>query len=136
MGCFITATIFCGFIYSTIYSNVQIRHNEVMKTGARIYVPVSVAETRISKRFNAIPTGTLYPNADEIEYLQRLVKYKAHLYNLIILNRQVAVRKNKLVTVFLNMKLFMHLRNPTLNIATLVFVFAPLEMMVLLRHTR
>lgn len=63
----------------------KIRHNEVMKTGARIYVPVSVAETRISKRFNAIPTGTLYPNADEIEYLQRLVKYKDSA--IIVLNK-------------------------------------------------
>lgn len=56
-----------------------------MKTGARIYVPVSVAETRISKRFNSIPTGTLNPNADEIEYLQRLVKYKDSA--IIVLNK-------------------------------------------------
>ncbi|CAK9176285.1 unnamed protein product [Ilex paraguariensis] len=54
----------------------KIKHNEVMKVGARVYVPVSVAESRISKRFDTIPSGTLYPNADEIEYLQRLVKYK------------------------------------------------------------
>lgn len=44
--------------------------------GARVYIPVSVAESRISKRFDTIPSGTLHPNADEIEYLQRLVKYK------------------------------------------------------------
>ncbi|KAH9621754.1 hypothetical protein KSS87_008589 [Heliosperma pusillum] len=51
----------------------KIKHNEVMKAGARIYVPVSIAESRISKRFDHIPSGTLYPNADEIAYLQRLV---------------------------------------------------------------
>ncbi|XP_059442387.1 RNA pseudouridine synthase 3, mitochondrial isoform X2 [Corylus avellana] len=47
-----------------------------MAAGARVYIPVSVAETRISKRYDTIPSGTLYPNADEIQYLQRLVKYK------------------------------------------------------------
>lgn len=51
-------------------------HNEVMKAGTRIYVPVSIVESRISKRFDPIPSGTLYPNADEIAYLQRLVMYK------------------------------------------------------------
>lgn len=50
-----------------------------MKPGARVHVPVSIAETRISKRFDTIPSGTLYPNADEIRYLQRLVIYKASL---------------------------------------------------------
>ncbi|KAG8369213.1 hypothetical protein BUALT_Bualt15G0127800 [Buddleja alternifolia] len=35
-----------------------------------------VAESKISKRFDVIPSGTLYPNADEIDYLRRLVKYK------------------------------------------------------------
>ncbi|CAJ2666736.1 RNA pseudouridine synthase 3, mitochondrial-like [Trifolium pratense] len=54
----------------------KIRPNEVMKPGARVHVPVSIAETRISKRYDAIPCGTLYPNADEIKYLQRLVIYK------------------------------------------------------------
>ncbi|XP_062146040.1 RNA pseudouridine synthase 3, mitochondrial-like isoform X1 [Alnus glutinosa] len=54
----------------------KIRPNEVMEAGARVYIPVSVAETRISKRYDTIPSGTLYPNADEIQYLQRLVKYK------------------------------------------------------------
>ncbi|KAK9281152.1 hypothetical protein L1049_004046 [Liquidambar formosana] len=54
----------------------KIKPNEVMEAGARVYVPVSVAETRISRRFDTIPSGTLYPNADEIEYLQRLVIYK------------------------------------------------------------
>ncbi|KAF9608200.1 hypothetical protein IFM89_007822 [Coptis chinensis] len=54
----------------------KINPNEIMEVGAKIYVPVSVAETKISKRFNVIPSGTLYPNADEIEYLQRLVMYK------------------------------------------------------------
>lgn len=47
-----------------------------MEVGARVYIPVSVAETRISKRFDTIPSGSLYPNADEIDYLQRLVRYK------------------------------------------------------------
>lgn len=55
------------------------RPNDVMKPGARLHVPVSMAETRISKRYDAIPSGTLYPNADEIKYLQRLVIYKACL---------------------------------------------------------
>ncbi|KVH97132.1 Pseudouridine synthase, catalytic domain-containing protein [Cynara cardunculus var. scolymus] len=51
---------------------VRIKHNEVMKTGSTIYVPVSVAESKISRRFDTIPSGSLCPNADEIEYLQRL----------------------------------------------------------------
>ncbi|KAF1895791.1 hypothetical protein Lal_00037907 [Lupinus albus] len=50
----------------------KIKPNEVMKHGAKLHVPVSMAETRISKRYDAIPSGTLYPNADEIKYLQRL----------------------------------------------------------------
>ncbi|KAL0392336.1 UNVERIFIED_CONTAM: RNA pseudouridine synthase 3, mitochondrial [Sesamum radiatum] len=54
----------------------KIKHSDIMEVGARVYVPVSVAESKISKRFDVIPSGTLYPNADEIEYLQRLVKYK------------------------------------------------------------
>ncbi|XP_042488931.1 RNA pseudouridine synthase 3, mitochondrial isoform X2 [Macadamia integrifolia] len=54
----------------------KIGPSEVMEAGMRIYVPVSVAETKISKRFDTIPSGTFYPNADEIEYLQRLVIYK------------------------------------------------------------
>uniref|UniRef100_A0A2P2II98 RNA pseudouridine synthase 3 isoform X2 n=1 Tax=Rhizophora mucronata TaxID=61149 RepID=A0A2P2II98_RHIMU len=55
----------------------KIEHSNVMEEGARVYIPVSVAEMRISKRFDTIPSGTLHPNADEIAYLQRLVKYKA-----------------------------------------------------------
>ncbi|XP_043705495.1 RNA pseudouridine synthase 3, mitochondrial [Telopea speciosissima] len=54
----------------------KIGPSEVMEAGMRIYIPVSVAEAKISKRFDTIPSGTLYPNADEIEYLQRLVIYK------------------------------------------------------------
>ena len=50
-----------------------------MEKGTKVYVPVSVAESRISRRFDVIPSGTLYPNADEIAYLQRLVHYKACL---------------------------------------------------------
>ncbi|CAO2824583.1 unnamed protein product [Amaranthus hypochondriacus] len=63
----------------------KIKHNEVMKAGARIYVPVSIAESRISKRFDPIPCGTLNPNADEIAYLQRLVMYKDSA--IIVLNK-------------------------------------------------
>ncbi|KHN37004.1 RNA pseudourine synthase 3, mitochondrial [Glycine soja] len=69
----------------------KIRPNEVMKRGARVHVPVSICETRISKRYDAIPSGTLYPNADEIKYLQRLVIYKACLSTsdsaIIVLNK-------------------------------------------------
>ncbi|KAH6820019.1 Pseudouridine synthase family protein [Perilla frutescens var. hirtella] len=54
----------------------KIRPNDVMKVGGRVHVPVSIAESTVSKRFDVIPSATLYPNADEIEYLQRLVKYK------------------------------------------------------------
>lgn len=43
----------------------------------QIFMPVSVAEMKISRRYETIPTATLNPNADEIEYLQRLVTYKA-----------------------------------------------------------
>ncbi|XP_038712859.1 RNA pseudouridine synthase 3, mitochondrial isoform X2 [Tripterygium wilfordii] len=63
----------------------KIKPNEVMEVGARLHVPVSVAETRISRRFETIPSGTLYPNADEIEYLQRRVKYKDSA--IIVLNK-------------------------------------------------
>ncbi|KAL7617233.1 hypothetical protein Lser_V15G02906 [Lactuca serriola] len=40
----------------------RIKHNEVMKKGSTIYVPVSIAESRISKRFDTIPTASLSPN--------------------------------------------------------------------------
>lgn len=63
-------------IYNSTAS-LQIKPNEVMEAGTRIFLPVSVAETKICKRFDTIPSGTLHPNADEIEYLQRLVMYKA-----------------------------------------------------------
>ncbi|KAL2317883.1 hypothetical protein Fmac_031759 [Flemingia macrophylla] len=63
----------------------KIRPNEVMKRGARVHVPVSIVETKISKRYDAIPSGTLYPNADEIKYLQRLVIYKDSA--IIVLNK-------------------------------------------------
>ncbi|KAK7309227.1 hypothetical protein RJT34_05782 [Clitoria ternatea] len=63
----------------------KIRPNDVMKCGARVHVPVSISETRISKRYDAIPSGTLYPNADEIKYLQRLVIYKDSA--IIVLNK-------------------------------------------------
>ncbi|KAL3736980.1 hypothetical protein ACJRO7_025845 [Eucalyptus globulus] len=54
----------------------NIKPNEVMEAGARLCMPVSIAESRISRRFDTIPSGTLYPNADEIQYLQRLVMYR------------------------------------------------------------
>ncbi|XVF26468.1 hypothetical protein REPUB_Repub14bG0019000 [Reevesia pubescens] len=63
----------------------KIKHNEVMEVGVRVWVPVSIAETRVSKRFDCIPSGTLYPNADEIDYLRRLVKYKD--YVILVLNK-------------------------------------------------
>ncbi|KAL3512440.1 hypothetical protein ACH5RR_025157 [Cinchona calisaya] len=63
----------------------KISHNEVMESGSVVCVPVSVAEAKISKRFDIIPSGTLYPNADEIEYLQRLVIYKDSA--IIVLNK-------------------------------------------------
>ncbi|GMI91963.1 hypothetical protein like AT1G78910 [Hibiscus trionum] len=63
----------------------KIKHNEVMEVGARVWVPVSIAETRVSKRFDCIPSGTLHPNADEIDYLRRLVKYKDHA--ILVLNK-------------------------------------------------
>ena len=50
-----------------------------MEIGARIHLPVSVAEMKVSRRFDTIPSGTLYPNGDEIKYLQRLVKYTASI---------------------------------------------------------
>ncbi|CAH9114831.1 unnamed protein product [Cuscuta europaea] len=73
---------------STVSSKIslrKIRHHEIMEMGARVYVPVSIVESKISKRFDIIPSGTLYPNADEIAYLQRLVTYKDSA--LIVLNK-------------------------------------------------
>ncbi|CAM8993573.1 unnamed protein product [Rhodiola kirilowii] len=63
----------------------KIKPNDVMEVGARVFVLVSVAESRIPKRFDCIPSGTLYPNADEIAYLQRLVMYKDQA--IIVLNK-------------------------------------------------
>ncbi|KAL8048637.1 hypothetical protein ABFS82_07G079900 [Erythranthe guttata] len=57
-------------------STRKIKPSEIVEEGDRVYVPVSVAENKVSKRFDVIPSGTLHPNADEIMYLQRLVKYK------------------------------------------------------------
>ncbi|CAH9079306.1 unnamed protein product [Cuscuta epithymum] len=73
---------------STVSSKIslrKIRHHEIMEMGVRVYVPVSIVESKISKRFDIIPSGTLYPNADEIAYLQRLVTYKDSA--LIVLNK-------------------------------------------------
>ncbi|CAN6452642.1 unnamed protein product [Victoria cruziana] len=63
----------------------MIRCNEVMGTGMKVYVPVSVCEGKVKKRYDTIPHGTLYPNADEIEYIQRLVMYKDSA--IIVLNK-------------------------------------------------
>jgi 23S rRNA-/tRNA-specific pseudouridylate synthase len=63
----------------------KIKHNEVMQIGDKIWLPVSIAEMRISKRYDTIPSGTLYPNADEIAYLQRLVRFKDSA--IIVLNK-------------------------------------------------
>lgn len=62
-----------------------------MEEGTKVYVPVSVAESRISRRFDVIPSGTLYPNADEIAYLQRLVHYKACPFSLLLFGHFVEV---------------------------------------------
>ncbi|KAG0473502.1 hypothetical protein HPP92_015359 [Vanilla planifolia] len=63
----------------------MIKHNHVMEPGMKIYVPVSVMESRIWRRYDTIPTATLHPNADEIEYLRRLVMYKDSA--IIVLNK-------------------------------------------------
>ncbi|CAL5005276.1 unnamed protein product [Urochloa decumbens] len=54
----------------------KIKHNDVMEPGMRIHLPVSVAEGEIKKRYETIPTATLHPNKDEIEYLRRLVIHR------------------------------------------------------------
>ncbi|XP_057806926.1 RNA pseudouridine synthase 3, mitochondrial [Salvia miltiorrhiza] len=59
-----------------VMSTKKIRPNDIMEVGARVHVPVSVAESKVSKRFDVIPSATLNPNADEIEYIRRLVMYK------------------------------------------------------------
>lgn len=41
----------------------------------RLYVSVSIAESKVSRRYDTIPSATLHPNADEINYLRRLVCY-------------------------------------------------------------
>lgn len=72
----------------------RVKHNDVMEVGMRIQVPVSVAETKITKRYDTIPTATLHPNADEIEYMRRLVIYKDSA--IIVLNKppKVPVKGN------------------------------------------
>lgn len=57
-------------------SLLQIKHNDAMEPGMRIHLPVSVAEGEIKKRYETIPTATLHPNKDEIEYLRRLVIHR------------------------------------------------------------
>jgi hypothetical protein len=59
-----------------VLSWLQIKHNDAMEPGMRIHLPVSVAESDIKKRYETIPTATLHPNKDEIEYLRRLVIYR------------------------------------------------------------
>ncbi|KAK0584343.1 hypothetical protein LWI29_011560 [Acer saccharum] len=53
---------------------LQFKPNEVMKERVSVFIPVPVSESRISKRYDTILSGTLNPNADEIAYFQRLVK--------------------------------------------------------------
>jgi hypothetical protein len=59
-----------------LISLLQIKHNDVMEPGMRIHLPVSVAEGEIKRRYETIPTATLHPNKDEIEYLKRLVIHR------------------------------------------------------------
>ncbi|WOK92090.1 RNA pseudouridine synthase 3, mitochondrial [Canna indica] len=72
----------------------KIKHNHVMEPGMKIHLPVSVAETKIIKRYDTIPTATLHPNADEIEYIRRLVMHKDSA--VIVLNKppKVPVKGN------------------------------------------
>ncbi|KAL4556910.1 hypothetical protein LXL04_035076 [Taraxacum kok-saghyz] len=72
----LVSIIFLSLEFEMLHIGFIIKHNEVMKSGCKIYVAVSVAESRISRRFDTIPTASLCPNADEIQYLQRLVMYK------------------------------------------------------------
>ena len=48
-----------------------------MEVVMKIHIPASVAETKITKRYDTIPTATLHTNEDEIEYIRWLVIYKA-----------------------------------------------------------
>ncbi|XP_073011335.1 RNA pseudouridine synthase 3, mitochondrial [Typha latifolia] len=64
---------------------IQIKHNHAMEPGMKIHLPISVAETKIAKRYDTIPTATLHPNADEIEYMRRLVIHKDSA--IIVLNK-------------------------------------------------
>ncbi|OEL36407.1 RNA pseudouridine synthase 3, mitochondrial [Dichanthelium oligosanthes] len=58
------------------YHLKKIKHNDVMEPGMRIHLAVSMAEGEIKKRYETIPTATLHPNKDEIEYLRRLVIHR------------------------------------------------------------
>ncbi|KAK4850272.1 hypothetical protein QYF36_005298 [Acer negundo] len=60
---------------------LQIKPNEVMKEGVSLFIPVPGLESRISKRYNTIPSGTLNPNADELAYLLRLVQKSFYSYS-------------------------------------------------------
>ncbi|KAJ3680468.1 hypothetical protein LUZ60_016746 [Juncus effusus] len=63
----------------------KVNHNEIMDPGSKIHLPVSVAESKINKRYDTIPTASLNPNADEIDYFRRLVIYKDSA--IIVLNK-------------------------------------------------
>jgi len=63
-----------------VLSLLQIKHNDAMEPGMRIHLPVSVAEGEIKKCYETIPTATLHPNKDEIEYLRRLVIHRVILF--------------------------------------------------------
>jgi hypothetical protein len=54
----------------------SISTRDIMKAGSIIYLPVTAYSSKVNKRYDPIPRGTLYPNADEIKYTRRLVIYK------------------------------------------------------------
>ncbi|KMZ73660.1 RNA pseudouridine synthase 3, mitochondrial [Zostera marina] len=68
-----------------IPSMKQVNHDEPMRVGMRLYVSVSIAESKVSRRYDTIPSATLHPNADEINYLRRLVCYSDSA--LIVINK-------------------------------------------------
>eukprot|EP01018_Ginkgo_biloba_P027709 Gb_33978 [translate_table: standard] len=49
---------------------------DIMRAGSIIYLPVTVYQSKVCKRYDPIPGGTLNPNADEIKYIRSLVLHK------------------------------------------------------------
>lgn len=85
-------SIFCMMLYfvnkvNMLISLLQIKHNDVMEPGMRVHLPVSVAEGEIKKRYETIPTATLHPNKDEIEYLRRLVIHRVIFIAMVYLSQ-------------------------------------------------